>query len=298
MISATFTATRATAALLHPSAKHMLLFGWDPDIRPFNCSICKRSFRQEGQLKVHNRIHTGEKPFKCYLCQRKFRHKSSYNLHITTTGCVRGLNTSLAMGTGRDGGGRGVGVNEDLAILPHHTTSGVALRSLLEPPSGRKRLATQEAGVNANLVGIRNPQVMAARRSHANQPSVGAQYSPPAPSLLSSSPAPLAGPLLPAPPPPSSLLVRRKRLLDIDAVLSLHNTSRHPNASVRAFSALPEKNVVLLSPKSIGPGVGRRRGGRHLKTLSSSLDEKSFQDGFSDDSAWVSQEKRAKITAV
>jgi len=244
------------------------------DIRPFNCSICKRSFKQEGQLKVHNRIHTGEKPFKCYLCQRKFRHKSSFNLHVTT-GCMRGPNGSLAMGSCDGDGGGSPGVNEELAILPHHATSSVAIRCHLDPPSGRRRIAA----------------VTAARPVHAkNQPLVVAQYPPPPPpppppsSSLSSSissPSSLAGSLLPAPSPPSPLFVGRgERVLDIDTLLSLHNTSRHPNASARAYSALPEKNIMLLNAMPVNPGLrGVSRGGggggggggrgRRLKTLSS-----------------------------
>lgn len=52
--------------------------------RPHECEICKKSFRQAGQLKTHQRIHKGEKPYQCHICSGSFRSSSSLITHLRT----------------------------------------------------------------------------------------------------------------------------------------------------------------------------------------------------------------------
>ena len=40
--------------------------------KPFQYSICDKSFLESGTLKRHMQIHTGEKQFKCSICSKSF----------------------------------------------------------------------------------------------------------------------------------------------------------------------------------------------------------------------------------
>ncbi|XP_072522502.1 uncharacterized protein [Salminus brasiliensis] len=50
--------------------------------RPYQCHFCGNNFKQNGHLQTHMRIHTGEKPFFCPKCGRRFKDQSVKNKHV------------------------------------------------------------------------------------------------------------------------------------------------------------------------------------------------------------------------
>lgn len=49
---------------------------------PFICSVCNRGFRAKRLLQDHARIHTGDRPFHCHNCNKNFTQSGSLRLHF------------------------------------------------------------------------------------------------------------------------------------------------------------------------------------------------------------------------
>ncbi|WP_330924556.1 C2H2-type zinc finger protein [Candidatus Sororendozoicomonas aggregata] len=53
-------------------------------LKPKNyiCSYCEKGFSKPSDLKIHERVHTGEKPYGCSFCSKKFTQKSGLTQHL------------------------------------------------------------------------------------------------------------------------------------------------------------------------------------------------------------------------
>ena len=54
----------------------------DDKRNPFKCEFCPKDFVLSYNLKLHVRIHTGEKPFKCGTCGKAFTQRHHLKVHM------------------------------------------------------------------------------------------------------------------------------------------------------------------------------------------------------------------------
>jgi len=50
--------------------------------RNHTCTVCGREFTSRSNLKVHLRLHRGDKPFKCPHCGKSFTQSGNFNRHL------------------------------------------------------------------------------------------------------------------------------------------------------------------------------------------------------------------------
>lgn len=49
--------------------------------KKFNCDLCDASYTRPSNLKSHKLVHSGEYPFQCSICKKKFRERRYYKDH-------------------------------------------------------------------------------------------------------------------------------------------------------------------------------------------------------------------------
>ncbi|XP_029605238.1 uncharacterized protein LOC115191591 [Salmo trutta] len=70
-----------TSPLTRDSSRDRISKGGIAKEKRFMCSFCGKAFSFPNQVKIHQRMHTGEKPFSCHLCRDSFSHLSSLKRH-------------------------------------------------------------------------------------------------------------------------------------------------------------------------------------------------------------------------
>lgn len=50
--------------------------------KKYSCEVCLRKFSRPEKVRIHMRVHTGEKPYNCLRCHKKYQQKNDLNRHV------------------------------------------------------------------------------------------------------------------------------------------------------------------------------------------------------------------------
>ncbi|XP_036437043.1 PR domain zinc finger protein 1 [Colossoma macropomum] len=64
--------------------------------RPYKCLTCRKDFTQLAHLQKHRLVHTGEKPYKCSSCSRRFSSSSNLKTHLRRHICFQPKHQALS----------------------------------------------------------------------------------------------------------------------------------------------------------------------------------------------------------